>query len=129
MSNSLYARDSLTGAYKELNAVQTVPGVWALSTATGGPNDTPASVSTVTQIAASVVSITLITTNTLRKGVAIHNDSTSKLKLKLGATASAASFTVNMAADSYYETPYGYTGRIDGIWDSAVGSAKVTELT
>jgi hypothetical protein len=34
-----------------------------------------------------------------------------------------------MVADAYYEVPFGYTGRIDGIWASANGNARVTEMT
>jgi len=51
------------------------------------------------------------------------------LDLKLGATASISSFTVKMQTDSYYEVPFGYTGIIDGVWDSATGSARVTDIT
>ena len=129
MSTALYARDSLTGAYKEIHATETAPGVWSLNISGGAAGSTPASAATITNVVASAVSVTLAAANAARKGVTVHNDSTVVLKLKLGATASAASFTVNMAADSYYETPYGYTGRIDGIWASATGFAKVSELT
>jgi hypothetical protein len=129
MSNSLYARDSITTGYKEVHATETSPGVWALNTVGGAAGSTPASSSAVTSVTASATSVQLVPVNTLRRGVTIHNDSTSKLRLKLGITASAGSFTVYMAADSYYETPWGYTGRIDGIWDSAVGSARISELT
>jgi hypothetical protein len=30
MSNSLYARDPITGAFKELAAVESAPGIWGL---------------------------------------------------------------------------------------------------
>jgi hypothetical protein len=48
--------------------------------------------------------------------------------LKLGATASATSFTTKMNPGAYYEVPFGYTGAIDGIWDTATGNARITEL-
>ena len=51
------------------------------------------------------------------------------LYVKFGTTASATSYTVKMVADAYYEVPFGYTGRIDGIWASANGNARVTEMT
>lgn len=59
----------------------------------------------------------------------IHNDSTAILYVKFGTTATTSSYTVKMVADAYYEVPFGYTGRIDGIWASANGAARVTEIT
>ena len=65
-----------------------------------------------------------------RKGASFFNDSTQVCYLKLGTTASATSYTVKMAAGSFYELPHPvYTGRIDAIWTSANGSLLVTELT
>jgi hypothetical protein len=60
----------------------------------------------------------------------IYNDSNQVLYLKFGATASATSFTVYMLPGAYYEqTDQCYTGVIDGIWASANGNARVTEIT
>jgi hypothetical protein len=36
---------------------------------------------------------------------------------------------VQIAASGYYEVPFGYPGAIDGIWASANGNARITELT
>ena len=63
----------------------------------------------------------------------MFNDSTANLFLKLGATASTTVFTVKIAAGGYWEmpvTPSGqcYGGTVDGIWDAANGSARLTEL-
>jgi hypothetical protein len=59
----------------------------------------------------------------------IFNDSTQVLYIKFGATASATSYTVQVAAGGYYELPMPvYTGIIDGIWASANGNARVTEM-
>lgn len=80
-------------------------------------------------VAGSASSVTILAANTARAGATIANDSSAVLYLKLGATASTTSFTVAMAANSYYEVPFGYTGIIDGIWASATGSARITELT
>jgi hypothetical protein len=49
--------------------------------------------------------------------------------VKFGATAATTSYTVKMVGGAYYEVPFGYTGVIDGIWDSATGAARMTELT
>jgi len=77
----------------------------------------------------SASSVTLLALNAARKGAAFHNDSTALLYLKLGTTASTSDFTVKMVPEAHYEAPYGYTGRVDGIWASATGNARVTELT
>lgn len=91
--------------------------------------ETRAAASAVTSVASSATSVTLLASNANRLGATVHNDSTAALFLKLGATASSSSFTVKMAADSYYEVPFGYTGILGGIWASANGSARVTEVT
>ena len=85
---------------------------------------------TLSNVNDTATSTTLLSSNTSRKGATIHNDSTAVLYVKFGTTASATSFTVKMAADAYYEVPFGYTGRIDGIWASdASGAARITEMT
>jgi hypothetical protein len=61
----------------------------------------------------------------------IFNDSTAILYVKFGTTASTTSYTVKMLAGQYFEFPGPaiYTGRVDGIWDSATGAARITEDT
>lgn len=85
--------------------------------------------SAVTSVAASATSVAVLALNAQRRGATIYNDSTAILYLKLGGTASSTSFTVKMQPDSYYEVPAQYTGVIDGIWASATGSARVTEIS
>lgn len=84
---------------------------------------------TLSNVAGSASSVTLLASNTSRRGMTIYNDSSAVLYVKFGTTASTTSFTVKMAADTYYEAPFGYTGVIDGIWASATGSARITEIT
>lgn len=73
---------------------------------------------------------TLLASNASRLGATVFNDADKDLYLKLGATASTSSFTIKVATDGYYEVPYGYTGIIDGLWDtSPTGSARVVEFT
>lgn len=85
---------------------------------------------TLTNVASSASSVTLLSSAATRRGATIFNDSTSVLYVKFGATASTTSFTVKMLAGDYYELPQPcYTGVIDGIWSSAQGSARTTELT
>lgn len=88
-----------------------------------------AGTATLTNVAASASSVTILAANTARLGATIVNDSTQVLYLKMGATASSTSYTVKLAAGAYYEVPFGYTGILDGIWASASGNARVTELT
>lgn len=84
-------------------------------------------------VANSASSVTVLAANAARKGATIFNDDTAStgatLKIKLGATASASSFTYAIAPQGYYEVPFGYTGIIDGIASAATGNARVTELT
>ena len=88
-----------------------------------------ASTTAVTSVAASATSATLLAANTARKGATVYNDSTVTLYLKLGATASTTSHTLQMIKNSYYEVPFNYTGIIDAVWASATGSARISELT
>lgn len=87
--------------------------------------------SSVSSVAATAVNTTLIAANTARRGAMVFNDSaTATLFLKLGATASATSYTVQIPPNNYYELPSPvYTGIVDGIWSAAVGDARITELT
>lgn len=82
-------------------------------------------------MSSSASNVTLLASNGARKGATIYNDSTAVLYVKFGVTASATSYNVAMAAGSYFEIPFipQYTGQIDGIWASAAGAARITELT
>jgi hypothetical protein len=88
-----------------------------------------ASTSSVTSVAGNAGNVTLLAANTGRLGATIYNDSTAILYLKLGVTASATSFTSKIQPESYYEVPFNYIGIIDGIWASAVGNARITEVS
>lgn len=89
-----------------------------------------ASSSTLSNVSSSASNVTLQASNASRIGLLIFNDSTQAVLVKFGATASATSYTVKIAAGGYYEMPQPiYTGIVDGIWASANGSARMTELT
>jgi hypothetical protein len=93
-----------------------------------------ASTPSQSSVAGSASSVTLLAANSNRLGATISNDSSAILYVKLGATASTSSFTAILAGNGsgiggYFEVPYGYTGVIDGIWASATGNARITELT
>jgi hypothetical protein len=81
-------------------------------------------------VAASATSVTVFAS---REGVSVrklHNDSTAILYLdETGGTASATSYTTKIPADGYYEFPRPVAdGLITGIWASATGSARTTEV-
>ena len=86
-----------------------------------------------TSVANSATTVSLLASNANRLGATIFNDDTAStgatLKVKLGATASATSYTVAIAPQGYYEVPYGYTGAIDGIASAATGNARISELS
>lgn len=85
---------------------------------------------TLANVAASITVVTLQASNVNRMGWMVYNDSTSAMWLKLGAAASATSFTVNLGPGAYYELPTPcFTGQITGIWVAANGNARVTETT
>lgn len=87
------------------------------------------STATLSNVASSATNVTILASNTARTGATVYNDSTQILYLKFGTTASTTSFTVKLASETYYEVPGGYTGVLDGLWASANGSARITELT
>lgn len=96
---------------------------------------TPAGTGTPSTVNSSATAVTILAANASRKGASVVNDSTQILYLILSATTPTSTvFTVAMAGSSggnlaYYETPFGYTGIIQGIWASANGTAAVVEYT
>ncbi len=82
---------------------------------------------TPANVASSASNVTLFTANAAANARTIYNDSTAVLYVKFGATASASSYTVQLAAGQYYEFPQPlYAGQVDGIWASANGNARTT---
>jgi hypothetical protein len=78
-------------------------------------------------VASSATVVTLAAANTARKMITIYNDSTATLYLKMGSGATSTSYTVEVEASGYYEMS-GYTGIYTGLWSSASGYARVTEV-
>lgn len=89
------------------------------------------STGTATSVAASASSVQLLAANTARKSASIFNDADKALYVKFGTTASTSSFKVKIAAGGYWDFPMPiYTGRVDGIWDTApTGNARISEET
>lgn len=124
------ATDTVTYSGDASQAVQLVRIV-AVTGAEGSKTvvDPRSGTGTGSNVSGSASSVTLLSANTARVGFTIFNDSTAVVYVKLGTTASATDFAVRIAAGGYYEGPFGYTGRIDGIWASATGTARIVELT
>jgi len=96
---------------------------------TGFDSSRPAT-AVLTTVAASVVSVLFLASNVARRQAGIVNDSSKTLYLAFAATASTTAFTKLLGAGAQYETPLdGYTGAISGIWSSASGNARITEIT
>ena len=84
-------------------------------------------------VASAITDTLLLAANPARMGGTISNESTSVLYISLGiAAASATNYwkavgpTATVA--SSVELPTGYTGQVRGIWVSANGFARITEL-
>jgi hypothetical protein len=91
--------------------------------------------STLANVASSATSVTILAANSSRKTVIIANDSTAILYLKFNAgAASTSSYTVALAPLSsgipatITLNGEDYSGEIRGIWASANGFARVTEI-
>lgn len=87
---------------------------------------------TLANVAASASSVTLQASNGGRAGLIIVNDSTVSCYVKYGSSASTSSYTYKLGPGGILECgPAGiiYTGIVTGIWDSATGNARMTELT
>lgn len=63
-------------------------------------------------------------------GRTIWNDSTATINVRLGPVEDlvAGKFNVQLAAGGYYEVPYGYIGAIAGVWSSATGIARLSDI-
>lgn len=86
------------------------------------------STGTLSNVAASASSVTILAANTDRLQAIVVNDSTSLCYLKFGSTASATSYTYLVQPYDTIEVSVTYTGIITGIWATATGSARVTEV-
>lgn len=83
-----------------------------------------------TNVPSAITDTLLLDPNPGRRGAFIYNDSTSVLRVGLGtAPVTANDFSFLVAADTEWTIPFGYTGELRGIWDTAIGRALLTELT
>ncbi len=89
-----------------------------------------ASTSTTSSVSGSASSVQLLASNGSRKSASIYNDSSASLYVKFGTTASTTDFKYLLGPRDTLEFPTPiYTGRVDGIWSSASGAARIAEET
>lgn len=88
-----------------------------------------AATGTQTSVASSATNVTLLAANSARLGATLFNDSTAVCYVRFAATATSSNYSVQLLSNSYYEVPFGYSGIIDGIWASANGNMRVTEMS
>jgi hypothetical protein len=87
---------------------------------------------TLTLVAGSASSVSILAANANRKGFILVNDNNTVAKMAFAATATATAYTLKMQPNSVYESPERvYTGAISAIWNAAgTGNGMViTELT
>jgi hypothetical protein len=109
----------------------TITGTWpnqTISASGGGGGIVPGGTGTITSVGASVTSVTLKAANANRIGIIITNDSTANLYVAFAASATTSAYTVKLGPGGT-ATDVFYTGIVTGIWDSATGNARVTEVT
>jgi hypothetical protein len=82
--------------------------------------------SATSSVASNVASVTLKASNTSRVKLVIVNEGDDNLYVKEGATASVTDYTYKLEANDTLIID-DYTGIVDGIWDVASGSARITE--
>lgn len=100
--------------------------------AAGLGTDPGATGAALANVAASVASVVLAAANAGRRGLVVVNDSaTATLYVALdGSTASATNFSyVLLPGDTYEMARPVVTGAVTGVWDAAVGTARVTETS
>jgi hypothetical protein len=94
-------------------------------------NTPTSSTGTITSVNAAASSTQLLASNSSRKAAYFFNDSGATLYLALAGSASTTAYTVQMPANSFFELPTSpvYTGAVFGIWSSATGAVRITELS
>ena len=80
-------------------------------------------------VASSASNVQILPASRFERRFTVYNDSTAILYLLLSSqNASTTAYTVQIAAGGYYECPFAYSGQVNGIWASANGNARITEV-
>ena len=131
-SGTSIATDTVGGA--EYQRIKMTWGVDGSAVDTSDTNPIPTvsergATATLANITGSASAMTLQASNVGRRAWCVHNDSEARLCVKLGSGASVTSFTRRLESYEFWVLPFLYTGIITGIWESATGFARVTEIT
>lgn len=104
-------------------------GGWALLV-TASTREIGASTTTVSAAISSLTSFILLSATPGRTRATFYKEGAGVCYIKLGAVASATSYTVALSANGYYELPDNYTGRVDIIFSSipVTSILRVTEI-
>ncbi len=84
---------------------------------------------TASTSASSITTVTLVPANSIRKGLTIWNNSTANLYLDFGINPTTSNYAVKVTPGGYYELPFFYVGAVNGVWDSANGSAMIRDFS
>lgn len=96
----------------------------------GGVGSVVSGTSATTRVATSTSAVTLLAANANRVGCTVWNESSEQMYLLLGTgTPSATAYTIIVAANGYYEVPFGWTGAVQAVLASGTGQAEMTEFT
>lgn len=117
----------------KINAGHGTATTWTTSTQqAGSPRvaQSGAATATLTNVSASASTVSLLASQVRRAGAIFFNDSDAILYLAFAATSSTTAFTYRIDPYGTLELPMPvYTGAISGIWSSATGAVRITELT
>ncbi len=85
----------------------------------------------LTSVSGNASSVPLLAANNNRKTFFVYNESPATLYLAWSGTASLTSYTSQVPPNNLYEMPNASTwqGAVSGIWTSAVGAARITEVS
>jgi len=111
----------------DVNSLSFIP--WDGSISIGSQQ---AAVASVSSVADTATSTTLLASNAARLGGSIYNDSSALLYVLYGTgTASATSYTARVYPNGFHTILGNYVGAIQGVWasDPGDGAARMTELS
>lgn len=85
---------------------------------------------TISTVAASTSSVVLRPTNFRRQHLMIFNESTAVLYLAFDLIASATSYSLQIPPGGFvnFTPPMSHTGAVSGLWATANGFARITEI-
>lgn len=83
---------------------------------------------TITSVAVTDSSVTLASSNALRRGVSITNIGANTIYVAVAATATEALYTAPVVAGSYYEVPFDEDGPISAVCASGLSSTALVTV-